>query len=142
MIRFNDLSDGRALAGDSYHPGQHTVIARVENGKLLGGVVFKKFTGASIEMHVTSFHPLWLNRDLLWVCFHYPFMQLGCKKVLGVIPANNTKSLEFNRRLGFKVEARMDDIFPNGVGVVISSMTKEECPWLKLQPKGIREYAK
>lgn len=89
-------------------------------------------------MHVAAFRPRWINRDLLWAAFHYPFVQLGVKKVFGQVPEDNTKALELNRNLGFKEETRIADVYPEG-DMVLMSMYKADCRWLSIKPRGIAE---
>lgn len=111
-------------------------ISRSEHGRLLGGVIYTNYTGASITMHVAGFVDHWINRDMLWVCFHYPFMQLNCNKLFGQVPAWNVKALEFDKHLGFREEAVIKDVYPEG-DMILLSMLKHECRWLRLKPRGI-----
>lgn len=80
-------------------------------------------------MHTAGFVPRWLNRDLLYNAFYYPFVRLGCLKVFGEIPASNRKSLEFATKIGFKWEAVLKDVFTDG-DLIITSMRREDCRWL------------
>ena len=136
MIIFNDLGHANriaAAAGTIFNPAADTCIARVHHGVLLGGVTYTGYTGASIGMHVAGFADHWINRDMLWVCFHYPFVQLNANKVIGQVPAHNTTALAFDWKLGFKVEARVPDVFPEG-DLLVLGMYRENCNWLKLKP--------
>ena len=143
MIEFNVTWQGYAIAsaaGTHFNPDTDIVIARTEHQRLLGGVVFQKFTGASIRMHMASFDPHAMNRDILWVVFHYPFAQLGCSVLLGEIPSGNTKALDINRRLGFKEVARIEGAYPDG-DLVVMAMRREDCRWLDLKPRSIKPGA-
>jgi len=113
-----------------------TCISRSKDGRLLGGVIYTNYTGASITMHTAGFDPAWVNRDMLWVCFHYPFVQLKCNKLFGQVPAWNVKALEFDLHLGFKEECIIRDVYPEG-DMILLSMRKEDCRWLKLRPRTI-----
>jgi RimJ/RimL family protein N-acetyltransferase len=113
-------------------------ISRTKNGELLGGGIFTNYTGRSVCMHIASFDPSWLNRDLLWVAFHYPFVQLKCQKILAMVPANNHRALEFDTKLGFKEETIIRDVYNTG-DMIVLSMYKDDCRWLKLKPKTIAE---
>src|SRR5690606_5638427 len=119
VIRFNDPEDGHAIAtaaGCTFNPAVDQVIARVEDlgegAELLGGVIYQNYTGSSIACHVAGFVDHWINRDLLWVCFDYPFNQLGCKYIFGQVPSYNSKALDFDTKLGFKEVTRIPDVFP------------------------------
>lgn len=141
MISFNIVEHGHRIAkeaGTHFNPAVDIVIARVSNsGELLGGVVYTNYTGASIGIHVAGFRPDWLNRDMLWVTFHYAFVQLGVKKVFAQMREANTKALEFNRKLGFKIVAKVADVFPDGA-CILSSLAREDCRWLDLKPRELR----
>jgi hypothetical protein len=141
LIAFNKYAFGYKIAkaaGVQYNPACDVVISREKNGELLGGVIFTGYTGASVHIHVGAFDPKWINPDMLWVTFHYPFIQLGCKVLFGQIPETNSKALEFDLKLGFKIVTRVDDVFPDG-GLILVAMRREECRWLKLKPRRLKE---
>jgi len=133
MITVGNHVHGRALAvagGFFYNPESNVVFSREKDGKLLGGVVFQAYNGASIVIQVASFSPRWIDRDLLWMAFHYPFDQLGVRKLFTQTPSNNRKALDFNAKLGFKDEARIAGVFRDA-DLVIRSMCREDCRWLE-----------
>jgi RimJ/RimL family protein N-acetyltransferase len=150
MIVFNNHAHGHVIAQAAniiYNPNVDQVIARTNvYDELAGGVIYREYTGASIQMHVASFCLNWLSRDLLWVCFDYPFNQLGCSKVFGPVPEHNEQALAFDLRLGFKYDAIIRGVFHSaGNGstgdLLLLSMRREDCPWLKLKPKSFKDYA-
>jgi hypothetical protein len=126
-------------AGSHFNPKCDRVVANVstQDGveKLLGGVIYQAFAVASIFAHAGSFDPHWLSRDMLWIIFDYPFVQLGVKKFIVTVPSSNLKSLEFCFKLGFKEETRVTDVFTDG-DLLVLSMRREDCRWLKLKPRG------
>lgn len=139
MILVGNPEHGHTIArhaGSVFNPAVDVVIARVHDGEFRGGVIYNNYTGASINLHVYGVDPNWVNRDMLWIAFHYPFVQLGCKKVFAQVPANNTRSLDFELKLGFKIEARIADVFPDE-DLIVVSMRREECRWLGLRPSGV-----
>ena len=109
-------------------------IHREIAGKLAGGVVYYGYTGQSIRMHVASFRQRWLSRDLLWVCFDYPFTQLRCQKIFIEIKDTNEASLSFAQHLGFKEEHHIKDVYADG-GLVVLAMYRNECRWLDIAPR-------
>jgi hypothetical protein len=111
----------------------YTSISRVRGRRLLGGVIFQNFNGASISMHFAGFDPLWINRTLLWMSFDYPFNQLSCNVTLAVTRSGNIKALEIIERLGFRCKARIPGAFVDG-DMIISAMQRSECRWLSLGP--------
>ena len=139
MIEFNVEWHGHAIAGAvraHFNPACDVVIARTEGMRLLGGVIYQGYTGVSIRAHVAGFYQHWINRDLLWVCFYYPFNQLKCNVMFGEVPSNNKKALAFDRKLGFKDYARIEGVFPDA-DLIVLRMTREECRWLRITPRSI-----
>jgi RimJ/RimL family protein N-acetyltransferase len=137
MIQMNNPEHGYAIAeaaGVIFNPEADIVISRLSNEELVGGVLYNGYTRASINMHVAAFSPRWGSRDMLWVCFDYPFNQLGCKKVFGQVPSKNEHALEFNLKLGFKIETLIPDVFPED-DLLVVSMVREDCRWLNIKPR-------
>jgi len=138
-IVINNERIGRLLATCADIPwfdGMAT-IARVRDKEILGGVLFTDYTGSSICIHVHAFDKRWINKDMLWVTFHYPFIQLGVTTLFGKVEAANKHALDFDLKLGFKEVAIIPDVFPSGAMVVLS-MCRHSCRWLSLTPKHLR----
>jgi RimJ/RimL family protein N-acetyltransferase len=139
MIVTNNVEYGYRVAdraGAPFNPNTDICIARVEDGELWGGVTYTGYTGASIQMHMAGFVPRWADRAFLWAAFHYPFVQIGCRKVFGQVPESNTKALEIDKRLGFKEVARIEDVFSDGACIILA-LAREDCRWLKQKPSGV-----
>jgi hypothetical protein len=121
-------------------PGfDHSIgIIDVEKASIVrGGVILTAFTGSSCMIHVAGRDEHWMNRDILWVVFHYVFLQLGCVRVLSTIEAANEHSLRFNLRIGFRELYRVERMFPSGDGV-LTAMNREGCRWLALKPRTVK----
>ena len=140
MIVFNNHQAAELIAKQAsiaYNPTMDTCIARVEHGELLGGVIFQMFNGVSAVIHVAASTKKWINRDMLWVTFHYPFVQLGLTKLIGMVKSTNIEALRFDSGLGFIEECRIKDAVPDG-DMVIMTMTKHQCRYLRLRPNNYR----
>jgi RimJ/RimL family protein N-acetyltransferase len=143
MIIFNDAHFGGAIAdasGTTFNPLCDVCIARVRGGELLGGMIYTNFTGHSIGVHIAGFEDGWINQDLLWVGFDYPFRQLGVKKIFGLVPESNSKALAFDMKLGFKIVSTIPDVFTDG-GMVVLAMSAEDCRFLKMRPRILTQVA-
>lgn len=139
MFRFNNSVDGMIIANKSgtiFNAAVDMCIARIEGKELYGGIVYNGFTGASIQMHMAGFRKNWCNTDMLWVGFHYPFEQLGVKKLFGQVPLKNKLALKIDLKLGFRQEAIIKDVYPEG-DMILLSMYKADCRWLAIQPKNL-----
>lgn len=141
MICFGNHEHGQeiaAAAGGVYNPYGDIVISRTgANGRLLGGVLFSDYNKKSISIHIAGLAPNWINTDLIWVTFDYPFNQLGVDTIFGPVPSSNIKALEFDLRMGFKEIARIPEVFPDG-DLIVLRMRREECKWLNLKPRYLR----
>ena len=146
MIEFNNVIHGTRIAAAiprAYNPAVDTVISNVTpEGNLLGGVLYEGYTGACgiIFMHQAGFSKHWMGGNMLWILFDYPFNQLQVNKVGGTINSKNKELLDFNRRLGFKEECRIKDAYPDG-DLLILTMGRAECRWLKIKPKVYKDNA-
>lgn len=123
-----------ARGGGTWTPGRGATVglADLEHG-LLAGVLFEDFNGANIVMHVAAVPGRrWLCREFLWFCFHYPFNQLGCRTVTGIVPSSNIEARKFDEHLGFTLKATLEDAHPEG-DLLIYTMKKQDCRWLNLK---------
>lgn len=138
MIEFGNTVHGFKIAAAiprPYNPVTDVVISRVTpEGNCMGGVIYDGFTGGCIFMHQAGFSKHWLTGNMLWIVFDYPFNQLHVNKVAGTINSNNKELLAFNLKLGFKEEARIKDAYPDG-DMLVLTMERADCRWLKIKPK-------
>lgn len=138
MIEFNNIVHGFKIAAAiprPYNPAIDIVISRVTpEGNVMGGVIYDGFTGGCIFMHQAGFDRRWLTGNMMWIVFDYPFNQLHVAKVAGTINSKNEELLDFNRRLGFKEEARIKNAYPDG-DMLVLTMARADCRWLKIKPK-------
>lgn len=112
-------------------------FSRWKDGELLGVVMYQRYTHTSIMMHAVGLTPNWLSRDFLWLVFHYPFEQLGCERVFAPVHSGNAAALEFDRKVGFRIETTVRNVYPDGDQIILV-MERAQCRWLKLKPKGIK----
>ena len=140
---FNDLECGEAIAhtaGTDYNPKTCVSICRVKGSFRVGGVIFSHYTGESIAIHSASWVPHWINRDLLFVTFDYPFNQLGVKRIFGQVAEDNDEARRFNENLGFRYVARVEGVFPDDIACMVMRMDREDCRFLKIRPRNIQPY--
>lgn len=109
-------------------------IGLEEDGELIAGVVYNWYTGPSICMHVAA-EPgkRWLNRDFLFAAFAYPFIQLKCNRVTGLVRVDNLDAQRFDEHLGFVKEGVLRKAADDGTDFILYGMLKEECRWLELK---------
>lgn len=140
-ILINDTACGHALArkaGTVYNPAVDINFCRLKDGKKLGGVVFTQHTHESIAIHSASWTNRWINRDLIFLTFDYPFNQLGVKRIFGLVPEDNHVAQEFNLNVGFRTVARIEGVYPGNVACVVMRMDREDCRFLDIKPRHLR----
>lgn len=121
-----------ARTGGEWQANRGATIGLAEDGKLIAGVVFEDHNGPNVMMHVAAKPGArWMTRDYLWICFDYPFNQLGCRRITGLVPSSKPSVLDFDKHLGFEYEATLEGAHPDG-DLIVLKMTREKCRWLKL----------
>lgn len=145
MIRINDPHAIKFIMNATcvqFVPKLHFCIARYsESDKLMGGTLYTDFWGGSVGCHFAGFAPGWINRELLWLGFDYPFNHLKVKKLFGTIRESNVQSRNVALRLGYKIEYLIEGVFnrSDGInGMYLMSMLKEDCKWLDMPKPDIK----
>ena len=111
--------------------GPCKAIGLEEDGNLIAGVVYNLYNGPSICMHVAAVPgKRWMTKDYLYRCFAYPFEQLNCNRVTGLVKADNTEARRFDEHLGFVQEGIIRKGAEDGTDMILYGMLKEECRWL------------
>jgi len=111
-----------------------TALGLEEDGELIAGVVYNWYTGPSISIHVAA-EPgrRWLNRDFLFRVFAYPFLQLNCNRVTGLVRVDNLDAQRFDEHLGFVREGIIRQGAEDKTDFILYGMLKDECRWLEIK---------
>lgn len=112
----------------------HCVSRHDHDGAVLGGVVFTGYLYGSIILHMAGNETHWASRDFLWMIYNYAFEQLGVRKCVGLVAASNSRALSIDIRMGFRVEARLADMLADGEDLLILTLKKADCRWLRVKP--------
>lgn len=118
--------------GGYYRQGTKTIGLLNSSDELIAGVMYDYWNGASVYMHVAILGRL--TREYIWVCFDYPFNQLGCNVVLGLVAEENAAAQRFDEHLGFRLQTRIENAHPSGA-LLLYVMRKEDCKWASLLPR-------
>lgn len=97
------------------------------HGEIIAGVIFCDFNRHSVCLHVAS-KPgeVWLTRAFLRLVFGFAFDGLNVKRITGFVPESNAKAIRLDEHLGFKREAVLSDIYPDG-GLIVYKMLRKDC---------------
>lgn len=107
-------------------------IGVVDDEQVYGGVVFEDYTKVAIQVHIALAHPHVPIRKLLVTAAMYAYNQLGVDKILAMVKSANDESINFITKIGFRPEAMVVDVFPDG-DLLIFSMTRSQCRFLPRQ---------
>lgn len=129
------------ILGDHNNWGNYNAIADVDDKGMRVGVIYNNFTSKtnglfqSCCMHVAA-RPgaRWATREFLHHAFYYPFVQLGCERVTGLVDRKNKKARKFDEHLGFEYEAMLKRNTEKG-DTVVYRMFAEKCRWINMKPK-------
>lgn len=125
------------VASQMTRPGQYEnspIGIGIRDGKgYLAGVVYEGYNGVNINMHVAAARANWMTRQYLYICFHYPFVQLACTRISAFVEDENEAALRFDKHLGFTEECRLERAYERG-DIVVLRMFKEDCKWLRMRP--------
>ena len=121
-------------AGGNYNENM-TAVGIERDGILIAAVAYDGFTGedGSIFLHSRIDSPHYCTRSFLFHIFAYPFLQLKVRRVFGIVDERKEDVIRFNRKVGFGVDAKLRDYFPEG-SAVLMSMGKDKCRWLEYSP--------
>lgn len=125
------LHFAESVLGVKFDPRAATWLTSLDQGsRILGVVVFSRFTTGNCEITVASRDPRFITKKFAYAVALYPFGQLGCRRVTAIIAVDNAKSLSLAEQLGFRIEGRLRDWFPSGDAYILG-LLREDCKWLK-----------
>lgn len=105
-------------------------IGVAHDGEIQGGVVYHRWCGTSIAIHIASNgSKKWVTRDWIKAFFSYAFDQAKVNKIIAQIPEGNVQSLNFALKIGFAEETRIADAY-YGSPIVVLKMTRDMCRWI------------
>lgn len=112
-------------------------IGLEQDGRLIVAVLYDDYMHRSIRMHVAAESPRWLaHREFLHAAFGYPFHQLGCELVLGLVASDNERAIRADEWLGFRRHTVIPKACKTG-DLIVYTMYRDQCRFLG-EPNGRR----
>jgi len=105
-----------------------TGIGWMVDGKITAGAVFNNYNRASVHMHLAIEGRM--PPTFVAAIMDYPFRQLGCKRITGLIAERNWASRRFAEHLGARIEGVLQDALESGNLVVYGLLRNDACKWL------------
>lgn len=101
------------------------------DGEIIAGILYDNLVqGASVCLHVAAKEGVgWVTRALLRLVFGYAFNGLGVKRITGFVAETNAKARRFDEHVGFRREALLSDVYPDG-GLIVYKMTRGDCRYV------------
>ncbi len=102
-------------------------IGLERRGEMVAGVIYENWNRRSVTCHI-AVQGL-MTPAYLAAIFHYPFVHLGCDKIIAPISEGNAESIELVRNMGFREEARLHDAHPDG-SLLLFTMARHKCRFI------------
>jgi len=85
-------------------------------------------------MHVAAIPgKRWMTKEFLWRSFAYPFIQLKCNRITGLVREDNLDAQRFDEHLGFKREGLLRGACLDGSNMILYGLLKDECRFLRMK---------
>lgn len=103
-------------------------IVAMLNDAVVGMVCLDNWTDNSCQAHISISNAMCLRPDgLVHRTVQYVYDFNDREIIYGLVRSDNPKAVEFDKRLGFKIEHTLKDAFEPGVDNIIMSMRKNDC---------------
>ena len=123
------VSWAQKVIGCQFRPDAKAIGLEGDNG-LQAVTVFDGFSQCDCNIHVASDGSgRWMTREFLFHSFAYPFIQLGLRRVTGLVPAKNEAALRLDLHLGFEHEGRCRNALPDD-DIIVLGMLRENCRFI------------
>ena len=99
-------------------------IGLERNGVMVAGVIYENWNRKSVTCHI-AVEGL-MTPAYLAAIFHYPFVFLGCEKIIAPISEGNEESIRLVKKMGFEREATLKDSHPDG-DLYLYTMKRQDC---------------
>lgn len=100
------------------------------DGTIVAGVVFNGWNGTNVNIHQRVAHPHAMTRSFIRTVFHFAFNVLKAARVSGAVMADDTHTINMNRKYGFRHEAVLFNYY-KGRDVVHMVMRPEDCRFIQ-----------
>lgn len=107
---------------------RHDVVRKQD---VIAAVGYCSFIGKTCNIHVSVQKPEMVTRQMIREAFEFPFQRCGIEQLIGIVDANNESALNFDLRLGFREVLRFPEAAKSGKDLIILTMAKKDCRWLK-----------
>ena len=98
-----------------------------EKNETVAACVLDTWTENSVQAHLIMTTPMVVRHGFFEEVTDYVFNVAGRGLMIGLVPENNEAALSVDAKIGFRECARVPDAVSEGVGIVILTMTPDDC---------------
>lgn len=125
------LAWAEGILGQRFDPRSAVWLTSLsQTGKILGVVIFSRFTTGNCEITVASMGPGFITKSFAYAVAIYAFEQIASRRVTAFIAVDNKKSLSLAQQLGFRIEGTVKEWFPNSDAYILG-LLRRDCKWIK-----------
>jgi RimJ/RimL family protein N-acetyltransferase len=110
--------------------GDFYALGIESDGGIIAGVVFNNYNGANATCHIAVDRHTRLLPKMIYHSFDYAFNHCGLKRLTGMVPTSEPKTIAFDKHIGFEEEFVMKDGAP-GADMMVLVMRPDICRWLR-----------
>lgn len=108
-----------------------TAVGLERDGNIVAWAIYERNNGHNIIFHGASDGSRrWATRGFIRALVAYPFITLNLPRMSTPVAASNVAALEFDRRLGFRVEGVLRQAANDGSDLVWLGLFRKDCKWL------------
>lgn len=100
------------------------------DGELVAGVLYDAWNGVNIWAHLAVKPGESLTRKFAWYMAHYPFVEIGVRRVTCLVEASNAECRRFIEHYGFTEETRLEGAASDGGDTILYRLRREDCRFL------------
>lgn len=100
-------------------------------GEVVAGVVFNNYNAVNATAHIAIAKPCKAAREMIRHAFRYAFVECGLKRLTGMVPVSEPKTIAFDQHLGFEPEFIMKSAAFDGGDLQVLVMWPDKCRWLR-----------
>ena len=104
-----------------------------ETNTTVGAFIMDNILSNSLQCHFMITSPMVLKHGFIQECCDYVFNYQGMEYAYAYVAADNKKSIQICKRMGFKEKTRFDNGYSEGVDFVLFELKKADCKYCQME---------
>ena len=127
IVNSKEVAQWIADRTTGFYSDRSVALGLKKDDQIVGGVSYENWNGRSIFVNIALEDRM--TPAFLAAIFDYPFNVCQVEKLIVSVSSGNKKSINLVKKMGFKEEARIKDVDPDG-DFVFFTLPKDECRFL------------